>query len=181
MNKFWLKIGIFAAIVVGLIVLVSVFSSYESEPKPKPKTVYDIWEEDDKRLRAELEGEDEQLKAERRRDRRTRKGRRQRNRLTKETEQRSEVKQTDRQQQGKVSAEDELQAQRLFEMALFHRKAGRLPVMSFKKMVDYCREIITKYPNSSYAPKARRMLRDIPQRFRKQYNITDEEMGLSDN
>lgn len=74
-----------------------------------------------------------------------------------------------------LSLEDEVQADKLFEMALFHRKSGRLPVMGYKQMVDYCRQIIEKYPDSVYAFKAKRMLSDIPETYRKRYKITSEE------
>lgn len=77
-----------------------------------------------------------------------------------------------------LSIEDEVQAQKLFEMAMFHRKSGRLPVMSYKKMVGYCREIIERWPDSEYAFKAKRMLADIPERYRKMYDITEEEIDL---
>ena len=79
-----------------------------------------------------------------------------------------------------LSPEEEVRAEQLFEMALAHRKMGRLPGMSYKLMVDYCRRIIESYPHSSYAAKARRILRDIPQQYRRRYNITDKELGFSD-
>ncbi len=57
MNTFWLKVAGFAVVVIGLIILVSKFSPSKPEPEPKleakPKTFYDVIEEDDKRLRAE--------------------------------------------------------------------------------------------------------------------------------
>lgn len=165
MNTFWLKAVGFVVIVLGLIILVNVFSPSESEPKAKRKTFYDVIEEDDKRLRADPEAEQPP-----------------------ETEQRPVTKQTPEVEQAveaakpkfkKLSLEDELQAQKLFEWALAQRKMARLPGMSYDKMVDACREIIEKWPNSVYAFKARRMLRDIPERYRKLYRITGEEMGLS--
>jgi len=55
MNTFWLKIAGLAVVVVGLIVLVKSLSPSESKPKPEPKTVYDVWKQDDKRLRAKPE------------------------------------------------------------------------------------------------------------------------------
>ena len=63
-----------------------------------------------------------------------------------------------------------------YELVCMNQNA--LVVFFVKLNVDYCREIIEKYPDSSYAPRARRMLRDIPRRYRKLYKITDEEMGL---
>ena len=82
----------------------------------------------------------------------------------------------DEQQQEEISPE-EMQAERLFEMALAQRKMARLPGVNYKLMVDYCREIIEKYPNSSYAPKARRMLAEVPKQYRRQYNITEQEIS----
>jgi hypothetical protein len=76
-----------------------------------------------------------------------------------------------------LSPEEEVQAEKLFEMAMTHRKMGILPGLHFKKMVDYCREIIQKWPGSEYAYKAKRMLADIPERHRERYNITDEEIS----
>ena len=155
MNTFWLKMAVLAVVVVGLIILVNVFYPSESEPKSEPKTVYDVWERDDERLRAEPEAEQPP-----------------------ETEQQV-VKQVEQQPPFKeLSLEDEVRAKQLFEWALNQRKMGRLPVMGYKNMVDACREIIEKYPDSEYAFKARRMLRDIPERYRERYNITDEEMGI---
>ncbi len=52
MNTFWLKIAGAVVAVVGIIILVKAFLP-KSEPKPEPKTVYDVWQKDDKRLRAE--------------------------------------------------------------------------------------------------------------------------------
>ena len=80
----------------------------------------------------------------------------------------------------KLSPKDKIQAKRLFEMALTEKKIERLPGMTYKRMVDYCKEIIKKYPKSLYAAKARRMLGDIPEKDRKQYSVTEEEINLSD-
>ena len=85
-----------------------------------------------------------------------------------------------RQQFKELTPEQQVDAERLFEMALAQRKMGRLPGMSYKLMVDYCRQIIAKYPDSVYAFKARRMLGDIPQQYRKKYNITEEETNPAD-
>jgi len=50
--------------------------------------------------------------------------------------------------------------------------------LSFKQAIDYCREIIQRYPNTKYAEKSRELLRQTPERFRKRWHVTDEEMGL---
>lgn len=80
-------------------------------------------------------------------------------------------------QQDQIPLEEKVQAERLFEMALANRKMARLPGMTYKQMVDYCRQIIEKYPNSPQAPKARRMLGEVPERYWKRYNITEQEVN----
>ena len=76
------------------------------------------------------------------------------------------------------SLEDEMQAQRLWEWVKNQRKMGRLPVMGFGQMVKTCREIIRRWPESEYAFYAKRALGEIPERYRKMYNITKEETDL---
>jgi len=46
-------------------------------------------------------------------------------------------------------------------------------------MVDPCRQIIQKFPGSEFDYKARRMLADIPERYRERYKITDDEIDLT--
>ena len=174
MNGFWVKIAILAVIVAGLIILVKVFLPSDGESKPEPKGFSDVIAEDDKRLRAEPETETEEEKRQRREAERA-----ERERLTQERRSKisDSVEPAKPLQFEELSVEDKTRAEQLFEMALFERKKGRLPGMGFKKMVDYCREILEKWPNSVYAYKARRMLGDIPERFRKRYKITDEEIN----
>jgi hypothetical protein len=160
MNTFWLKIAVFTVVAAGIIILVSVFSSSavtektpvsEKKPAVKEKTFSDVAAADDKRLRAEPE-------------------------VQKPAESgRQELKLEFR----KLEPEEDAQAGELFEMALFQRKEGRLPGMSYKLMVDYCREIITQFPGSIYAYKAKRMLSDIPAEQRQRYHVTEEEINLS--
>ncbi|MHC4482809.1 MAG: hypothetical protein ACYSW4_04605 [Planctomycetota bacterium] len=157
MNTFWLKVAAVAVVVVGSIIAVIALLP---EPKPKPKTYYDVIEEDDNRLRADPEPRVEQPP------------------VAGNTVRPEPVRPEPTPQFKELPLEDKVQAEKLFELALFHRKQGRLPGMSYKKMVDYCREIIQRWPESVYAFKARRMLRDIPERYRKLYKITNEEMGL---
>lgn len=82
-------------------------------------------------------------------------------------------------QAAELTPEQQVDAERFFEMALAQRKMARLPGVSYKLMVDYCRELIRKYPNSQQAAKARRMLAEVPDQYRKLYKITDEEIGIS--
>ena len=73
---------------------------------------------------------------------------------------------------------EEMEAARLYQLAETQFKIGSKLGMTYKKSVDACREILAKYPDTTYASKARELLRRIPQRYRSTYNITNEEMGL---
>ncbi|MHC4157825.1 MAG: hypothetical protein ACYSSO_01975 [Planctomycetota bacterium] len=164
MDTFWLKIAGVVVIIVGLIILVNIFSSSESEPEAEPatpETVHDMWQEDERRLRAEPTVEPSE-----------------------ETEQQPTKKPTEpaKPQFTELSLEQRAEAERLFEWALAQRKMGRLPGMtttSYNKMVDACRQIIQKFPGSEFDYKARRMLADMPSRHRERYSITEEEIDLT--
>ena len=69
-------------------------------------------------------------------------------------------------------------AEDLYQMAVVESKIAKKPMMSYQRMVNYCRQILELYPNTSYAPKARELLRQVPEYKRSQYHITNEEMGL---
>jgi len=70
-----------------------------------------------------------------------------------------------------------IEAERLYNMALTQYKIGR-KIMTFKKMVDYCRELFERFPDSPEAAKARVLMRNMPERYRELYNVTDEELGV---
>ena len=161
MNTFWLKIAGLAVLVVGVIILITVFTSgTDSEPKEPQKTVYDQWQEDDKRLRAEPQYQEPPA--------------------TTPSVQQTRPVAPPKPEFKKLSEIEEIQAQRLFEAAMTARKMGRLPGirLGYKNMVDHCREIIRKWPDSKYAFEAKRMLANIPERYHKMYNITKEEIDL---
>ncbi len=180
MNTIWLKI---AAAAVGLLVAVVVVSKFmpgDSSPAPqapsqesdKPKTVYDSFERDDKEFGVTDQTADEPTEA-----------------VTPPVaattpQEAASVEQTLPAQAAqptfeKLSIEDDVQAQRLHSMAIEERKRSRLPMMTPKLMVDYCREIIQRWPKSEYAFQAKRMLADIPERYQKMYNVTDQETDVS--
>lgn len=71
-----------------------------------------------------------------------------------------------------------VRAGQLYQMAVTESKIARKPMMTHKRMVDYCREILRYHPNTKYASMARELLRDMPESRRKRYNITDWELGL---
>jgi len=165
MNTFWLKIAVLAVAVVGVIVLVGVFTSgTDSAPKEPQKTVYDQWEQDDKKLTAEPQ-------------------------LKKPPEPNlpvpppsqaapAEKVEPPQPQFKELSMEEDIEAQKLWIWAENQRKMGRLPGMGYGQMVKACRDIIQRWPQSKYTFLAKRALADLPERYQQMYNITKEEINL---
>jgi hypothetical protein len=182
MNTFWLKIAALAVVVVVVIVLIGVFSSSErphpaAEPVNKPaKTFYEQVEKDRKKFLAQpqpaKEGEVQEQ-----------------NRPT--------VSQTPPQPVQPPAAKpsvqptllyfrplsgiDKIEAERLLNVAVPGRSIGRLPIATdYQLMVEPCRQIISKWPDSWYAYNAKKMLIDMPERLRERYKITKEELDISE-
>jgi type IV secretory pathway VirB10-like protein len=166
MNTFWLKV---AGGVVAIVILIVVINAYFIKPVSKPqggqKTVYDVWEKDDKRLRADAQFKEPPTSPNQPAPQQP-------------VQQLPTGVEPPKPQFKELTEEEKIEAERLYEMALTERKMGRLPVMTYKRMVDYCREIIRKWPDSEYAFKAKRLLADLPERFHQMYNITKEEIDL---
>ena len=76
-----------------------------------------------------------------------------------------------------MSMEDEFQAGKLLENARMLIKAGSRYTTP-KRGIELCRQIIKDYPSTKFADESRLLLRKVPERYRKRYNITDEELGL---
>lgn len=174
MDTSWLKYAAALLIIGAVIVFVKHLShSKHQKPEPQEKTFSDVIKEDDKRLRAGVKPEPEPPPLETVKKTGTVP-------LPKTAEPQDQNKPQAEQQveEEEVPIEYEVQAQQLFELALAQRKMGRLPRVSYAQTVQYCRRIINEFPKSSYAPKARAILRDLPEEERIRYNITDEEMGL---
>lgn len=168
MNTIWLKIAAAAVVLVVVLAVISSLTSNDSAPTEapsqeadSPKTVYRSWEGDDQEFGiTDRAGGDPTAPP---------------------------VAATDPVRPEpmaeptfeELSLEEDIQAQRLHSMALNERKQSRLPGMTPKRMVDYCRQIIQRWPRSQYAFEARRMLADIPERYHDMYNITAEETDLS--
>jgi hypothetical protein len=187
MNTFWLKIAALAVVVVVVIVLIGVFSSSKrsrptaesaAEPEAKPKTFYDQVEKDKEKFLAEPQPVEEQV--------------REQNQPTIIV---NVVQSVVVEEQGRalvqppakptqlyfrpLSEIDKIEAERLLNVAVPGRSIGRLPMTGFKLMVDCCRQIISKWPDSWYAYRAKQMLIDMPERFRERYKITQEELDIS--
>ncbi len=166
MNTFWLKIAGVAVLVVGVIFLFSVLSpGTDSEPKEPPKTVYDQWEEDEKKLSAEPQYKEPPATSPS-----VQPGTKAVQQTTPVAPQKPEFK--------KLSEIEDFQAQQLWEWVKSQRKMGRLPIMGYGQMVKTCRDIIRRWPESEYAFYAKRALAGLPERYRKMYNITEEEIDL---
>ncbi|MFZ0035173.1 MAG: hypothetical protein WAK60_09345 [Sedimentisphaerales bacterium] len=179
MNTFWLKIAALAIVVMAVIVLIGVFSPSEksqpvAEPQAKEKNFYDMVEKDKKKFLAEPQAVEKQVQ---------------------EQNQPSAIqaapsqpvqppvaKQPEQPTQlyfRPLSEVDKIEAERLLNVAVPGRSLGRLPMTGFKLMVDTCRQIISKWPDSWYAYNAQKMLIDMPERFRERYKITKEELDIS--
>lgn len=74
---------------------------------------------------------------------------------------------------------EDIQAQQLLPWAATGRSIGRLPMLQYGPMVKACRDILQRWPDSSYAFPAKRMLEEIYERHGHQYNITPQEMDIS--
>jgi hypothetical protein len=178
MNTFWLKIAALAVVVVVVIVLIGVFSSSErsrpaaesaKEPETKPKTFYDQVEKDRKKFLAEPQPVEEQV--------------REQNQPAGNQTSAEPVSPPVKPAQlyfRPLSEIDNIEAERLLNVAVPGRSIGRLPMTGFKLMVDTCRQIISKWPDSWYAYRAKQMLIDMPTRFRERYKITQEELDVSE-
>jgi hypothetical protein len=78
-----------------------------------------------------------------------------------------------------LSEEDKIQAEQKLAYARdLYMKLGKKPGLNYREGVKLCREIMQKYPGSEYAGQAQQLLRQVPERERPQYGITDEELGL---
>ena len=179
MNTFWLKIaGLAAAVIIGMIILASVFSGPETEAPAEPKTFYDVAEDDKKRFLSKPEPADS-------------------NQVSLPSTGQQAVSQQPPRLTKKILREppkptgpvtlyfaelseiDNIEAERLLNVAVPGRSIGRLPMTGFKIMVDNSREIIRRWPDSWYAYRAKQMLADMPERYQMRYKVTKEEMDLS--
>jgi len=74
---------------------------------------------------------------------------------------------------------EQIEAERIYNVAVPNRSIGRLPVTSFKPMTDNCRQIIRRWPDSYYAYQCKRLLAEMPERYQTRFNVTEEELDTS--
>ncbi|MHC4076035.1 MAG: hypothetical protein ACYSRZ_06430 [Planctomycetota bacterium] len=182
MNTFWLKIMGLAILAVGVIMLISIFTSSEPEPAREPqqpeKTFYDQAEEDKQRFSTEPQALDSQSQIPA-------------TEQIPQTENKTVVQSVPPaivppepaqpvllyfKELGEI---EKIEAERLLSVAVPGRSIGRLPMTGSKLMVDSCRTIIRRWPQSWFTYNAKRMLADLPARYQKRYNVTEEEKDIS--
>ena len=179
MDSIWLKIVVFALLVVGVIVFIGFLTSGSKEPE---KNFYDQVEEDKQNFLAEPQPLKEQETAQE----------------TTQVPEQTQVAESNEvpepvppvQQQVEqpkpvvlyfrpLSEIDQVEAERLLNVAVPGRSIGRLPMTGYSLMVPNCRQIIQRWPDSQYAYQAKRLLADLPPRYQTRYSVTKEEMDIS--
>ncbi len=180
MNTFWLKIAAGAVGILVIVILIGMFTSGDSQKQAQPnqaeKTFYDQAQKDKEKFLAEPQPE--QIQADQ----------------SEQSEGVENVPVTEPVQQTPAQVEqpkpailyfkplseiEEIEAEKLLNVAVPGRSIGRLPMAGYNLMVPNCREIIKKWPDSWYAYRARQLLADLPPRYQTQYNVTKEEIDLS--
>ncbi len=174
MNTFWLKIAMVVFLVLGVIVLITVLTSGTPEPEKPEKTFYDQAEEDKEKFLAEPEALDTQERSAVAAPSKT-----------EGVEPVQPISKPVKPPQPTIlyfkplSEIETIEAERLLSVAVPGRSIARLPMTGSKLMVDNCRQIIQRWPDSWFAFRAKQLLADLPERDRKRYSITKEEMDVS--
>jgi len=177
MDTFWLKIVGFALLVVGIIVFIGFLTSGTKESE---KTFYDQVEEDRREFLTEPQPLEEQEQ--------TQVPEESQNRAVESKQVTEPVPPVQKQiEQPKptvlyfkpLSEIEQIEAEKLLNVAVPGRSIGRLPMTGFNLMVPNCRQIIQRWPDSQYAYQAKRLLADLPPRYQTRYNVTKEEMDVS--
>jgi hypothetical protein len=182
MNTFWLKVAAAAVLIVGVIILINAFSPSGSKPapeeQPKPKTFYDVAERDREKFLSRPKAAD-RTKQEPETSM-PRPGEEAKTQESTSAAQRvRKTPETVTMYFTELSEIEQIEAERLLNIAVPGRSMGRLPATGYNLMVESCRQIIRRWPDSWYAYRAKEMLADMPERFRGRYNITEQELDLS--
>ena len=172
MNTFWLKLAALAVGIVVAVVLIGMLTGGEPQPKEPDKGFYDQVEEDKREFltkprpldntQREQPEADEIVVA-----------------PVQPVQQPPKPEQPTTLYFTELSEIDKVEAERYLNVAVPGRSIGRLPTTGFGLMVQNCRRIMQRWPGSWYDYTARKMLADMPERYQKRYNVTDEEKDTS--
>lgn len=187
MDTFWLKIVGFALLVVGVIVFIGFLTSGAN--KEPEKNFYDQVEEDREKFLAEPQPLKEQEPSQETTQQETAHIPEQPQVAeSNEVAVAEPVPPAPKQvEQAKptvlyfkpLSEIDQVEAERLLNVAVPGRSIGRLPMTGYSLMVPNCRQIIQRWPDSQYAYQSKRLLADLPRRYQTRYNVTKEEIDIS--
>ena len=178
MNTFWLKIALVFIFVLGVIVLVSVFFTGTPDPQEPQKTFYDQAEQDKEKFLSKPEALDTQKQP----------GATTPEPAPTQTDNVRSVTPVPKPVEPPqptvlyfkpLSEMEMIEAERLLSVAVPGRSISRLPMTGAKLMVDNCRQIIRRWPDSWCAYRAKQLLADLPERDQKRYSITKEELDMS--
>jgi type IV secretory pathway VirB10-like protein len=179
MNTFWLKIAGAAVAVVVAIVVVSMFTSGgPQEPAPPEKTFYDQAEQDKEKFLAEpkpLENQQEAPSPPQPAESQTQAAPAQ---PAVEPPKPAEPPKPTIAYCSVLSEEDQIEAERLLNVAAPGYSLGRLQV-GYALMMQNCRQVLSKWPDSTYAYRAKVMIIEMPERHRERYKVTENELDLS--
>lgn len=192
MNTIWLKLAAVAVVLVVVLIVGSTFMSKEPAPAPSPseaetpKTVYDMAERD-KQFQEEPKAVEPEPQPQPPAEQPEQPAPSQ---PVQEAAQPpvqqasgivlpSRITQTTTMYFKPMGEIEDIEAQRLLPVVTAGRSIGRLPVTHFKLMVDGCRQILAKWPDSWYAFRAKQMLEEMPERFWRNYKVTEEELDIS--
>jgi hypothetical protein len=190
MSTFWLKIAGAAVVAFLIVIAIGMFTSNganESEPpessEESQKTFYDVAKEDKERYLAEPEPVETPI-----------------DEADSEIQTSAPSQEIPEQQSAPEQVQpaptpskpketviyvkplgeiEQIEAERIYNVAVPNRSIGRLPVTSYKPMTDNCRQIITRWPDSYYAYQCKRMLAEMPERYQTRFNVTEEELDTS--
>lgn len=192
MNTFWLKLTAAAVGIVVIIVLIGTITSKgskQSQPKQPEKTFYDQADQDKEKYLAEpkpVETQQQTANVQQPAVNNAQTAPAQPAQAPTKLAAPAQPAQRPAEQTKptilyfkKLSEIDDIEAQRLLNVAVPGRSIGRLPMTGFTLMVPNCRQIIERWPDSWYAYRAKQMLGDLPERYKMRYKVTKEEMDLS--
>jgi len=166
MNTFWLKVaGGTVAVVVVIVIVNAIMPSGNKTPKPRAKTFHEAAAERSKKyLSNPTLSKPQQHDV---------------NNTTAANTQPPAAPTKVTLYFSKLSEIDDIEAERLLNVAVPGYNIGTLPMTGYNLAVSTCRQIIQKWPDSWYAYRAKQMLTDMPVRYRRIYHITEDELDLS--